>query len=165
MIFRIILMGGIIAAIVYNGDHGTWSIGDYVTSIAVVALTPPSIAIGMVRTIIYDTAFLLAEDRVRQLVAEVRRAPAASADFNALAKGVFRAHADTERVSSLMQTQVLFAVAVGFLAAMVFLLVAIGPRPPLDPSASWHEQQWFNIVLHPAVCAVMMTWASCQVSP
>ena len=163
--YGIIVAGGIIATIVYNGDHSTWSIGDYVTSIAVVALTPPSIAIGMVRTIIYDTAFLLAEDRVRQLAAEVRRAPAASADFNALAKGVFRAHADTERLSSLMQTQVLYAVSTGFLIAMLFLLVAIGPRPPLNPSVSWYEQHWFNIVLHPAVCAVMMTWASCQVSP
>eukprot|EP01046_Picozoa_sp_COSAG06_P031876 COSAG06_NODE_3141_length_5786_cov_31.010902_1_plen_434_part_00 len=156
----IVLLGGIITVVVYHMESS--SIADHVLSIATVALIPPATTMAVARALIYDTAFLLAEDRVRQLAAEVRRTPAASADFNALAKGVFRAHADTEQLSSLMQTHVLFAVANLSLSAMAVLLIAIGPRPPLDPSASWHEQHWFNIVLHPAICAVLVTYTSCQ---
>lgn len=57
--FAIVVLVGIITTEVYHAERS--SIADYVLSIATVALIPPATAMAVVRTLIYDTAFLFSQ--------------------------------------------------------------------------------------------------------
>jgi hypothetical protein len=101
-----------------------------------------------------NLTFVLAEDKVSQLVTEVQRATADTADFTALTTGVHRAHTDTARLSRMMQSQLLTTTAIFITVTVVWLYMAVGPRPDKDTNS------WYNVFFNEYLCVVTSTiWA------
>ena len=119
-----------------NVESNAFVAFQWAAAIVPVLLAPAFGEVLTVWTIGQNLSFMLAEDKVSQLVTEVWRATAGTADFTALTTGVYRAHTDTARLSRMMQSQLLITTAMYFMLVVVWLYMAVGPR--LDKGHKWY---------------------------
>jgi hypothetical protein len=142
-----------------NVESNAFVAFQWAAAIVPVLLAPAFGEVLTVWTIGQNLSFMLAEDKVSQLVTEVLRATAGTADFTALTTGVYRAHTDTARLSRMMQSQLLITTAMYFMLVVVWLYMAVGPRP--DKGHKWYGAgSWYNFFFNEYLCVVMSTiWA------
>ena len=102
----------------------------------------PSFLLG---PFITSVAFVLAEGQVEELAAQARQTTAATADFDVLTDGVYRAHRATTELSRLLEPHVLCNTA--WLSVVVVLMVVYGVAPrPAYSDCRWPECDWMNDV-------------------
>eukprot|EP01046_Picozoa_sp_COSAG06_P018901 COSAG06_NODE_1329_length_9848_cov_10.776798_5_plen_384_part_00 len=157
LVYCLIFFGGLSVLVLVESKPETAL--QWASALNAVALSVPLALAGTAWIIGQNLAFLLAEDKVAQLVAEVQRATAATADYGAVTSGVYRAHTNTTRLSVLMQRHVLGGSAIYFAITFTYLYVALGPRPPLGPGWGGFGS-WYNVFLNEYVCVALSTFAA-----
>ena len=80
--------------------------------------------------------YLLAADVAYQVAADVQHVTAATADYDGLAKRVYRVHTDTVALSEKMTPVIFGWSSFCFLCTLAYLFIAVGPRPPRGDA--WH---------------------------
>ena len=103
---------------------------EWVAAALLVALAGPFGLMVSIALAAPTVTYLLAADAAHQVGADVRRATAATADYDGLAKRIYRVHTDTVALTAKM-TPVIFGTATFmFIFALDYLFIAVGPRPP-----------------------------------
>eukprot|EP01045_Picozoa_sp_COSAG04_P021105 COSAG04_NODE_2237_length_4471_cov_1.715919_2_plen_397_part_00 len=118
----------------------------WVVATVMLVLAPQLIMVVLLSPFTTDVAFVLAEDRVDQLAARTLQTTAATADFDALADGVYRAHVATADLSQLLQPHVLCNTAFHFITVAVW--VVAGVADVLSPLVSgiFGASSWMNYI-------------------
>ena len=134
----------------------------WVAAALIVALSAPVVAGATLKQLAMDVTYLLAADAAEQVAADVHRGTAATADYNDLAKRVYRVHRDTVALSEMM-TPVIFGQA-GLLSLPVLmcLFIAVGPRPDREGDDWLGMGNWYNFFFHPYVMAFFATTVAAQ---
>jgi hypothetical protein len=109
-----------------------------------------------------DLTYLLAADAAEQVAADAQRVTAATADYNGLAKRVYRVHRDTVALSELMTPVIFGQASFLFWSVLAFLFVAVGPRPPRDGEDWLGMGNWYNFFFHQYVAACIATSMAAQ---
>ena len=129
---------------------------DWVPAALAVALAVPQPVITTPILVAHYLAYLLAADAAEQVAAEVQRATAATADYNGLAKRVYRVHRDTVALSERMTPIIFCHAGFHFLAMSMFVYIAVGPRPPRG--TPWFGTgNWYNFFFHQYVAGFLAT--------
>ena len=134
---------------------------EWVAAALLVALAAPLVVISASAQLAQDLTYLLAADAAEQVAADVQRVTAATADYNGLAKRVYRVHRDTVALSAMMTPVIFGQASVMFSFVLVWLFFAVGPRPPQGDD--WYGTgNWYNFFLHQYVAACLATFFSVQ---
>ena len=127
---------------------------EWVAAGLLVALAPAQPVLGVLVQLTSDMAYLLAADAAYQVAADVQRTTAATADYDGLAKRVYRVHTDTVALSEKMTPLIFGLSSFQFLLTLLCLFVAVGPRPPRGDD--WHGMgNWYNFFVHEYVAAAI----------
>jgi hypothetical protein len=134
---------------------------EWVAAALLVALAAPLVVISASAQLAQDLTYLLAADAAEQVAADVQRVTAATADYNGLAKRVYRVHRDTVALSAMMTPVIFGQASVMFSFVLVWLFFAVGPRPPQGDD--WYGTgNWYNFFLHQYVAAFLATIVAAQ---
>ena len=109
-----------------------------------------------------DLIYQLAADAAGQVAADVQCTMAATADYNGLAKRVYRVHRDTVALSEKMTPVIFWAAVFDVLIVMFWLFVAVGPRPPREGNDWLGMGNWYNFFFHQYVAAFQTTTCAAQ---
>jgi hypothetical protein len=133
----------------------------WVAAALLVALAAPVAVMGTPFQLAQDLTYLLAADAAEQVAADVQRVTAATADYNGLAKRVYRVHRDTVALSEMMTPVIFGQASFLFLFVLVWLFIAVGPRP--DQDDAWLGMgNWYNFFFHQYVAAFVATSMAAQ---
>eukprot|EP01045_Picozoa_sp_COSAG04_P026279 COSAG04_NODE_3619_length_2668_cov_1.533281_2_plen_459_part_00 len=135
------------------------------------------LVIGPGKEILEHATWALTEDKVELLGKRIRGTTAATADFDELTDGVYRAHLATTELSKLMESQTIRTVAGSGIVAAAMVVASVSPRPqqgydcaptwasnstaaPMDPECGWYDVvaqygwgSWYNLFCHQYVLA------------
>ena len=133
--------------------------------------------IGPGKEILEHATWALTEDKVELLGKRIRGTTAATADFDELTDGVYRAHLATTELSKLMELQTIRTVALSGILAAAMVVASVSPRPPqgydcaptwasnstaapMEPDCDWYNVvaqygwgSWYNLFCHQYVLA------------
>ena len=128
----------------------------------------------------------LTEDKQEQLRKRIRGTTAATANFDELTDGVYRAHLATTELSKVMGSHVVFSVALAAIASASCIVASVAPRPPqsyycaptwasnstaapMEPGCPWYDVvgqyglgSWYNLFCHQFVLVFWTLFFSAQ---
>ena len=131
-------------------------------AVALIIVTCVPIAVtAALGTLALDISYLLATDAAYQVAADIQHVTGAAADYDGFATRVYRVHTGTVALSQKMTPSLFGYAGFMFLTVLVFLFVAVGPRP--DRGDEWHGMgNWYNFFFHEYVAAVNATSFAAQ---
>jgi hypothetical protein len=148
--YSVLLLGGMSATLAI--ELKPEAAYEWVAAALLVALAAATGVMAATSQLAQDLAFLLAADAAEQVAIDVHCTTAATADWNALAKRVNTVHKGTVALSQKM-TPVLFGMAcIQFLTVLIFLFIAVGPRPD--------GRNWYNTFCNQYFMAVIATFTA-----
>ena len=136
---------------------------EWVAAALAVALAAPATVMGSAggKQLAMDVTYLLAADAAEQVAADVQRTTAATADYNGLAKRVYRVHRDTVALSEMMTPMIFGQAFFQGSGTLACLFIAVGHRPP--QGHLWLGMgNWYNFFCHQYVVAFCATTAAAQ---
>ena len=135
---NVLLMGGISAVMAIESDPDAPH--EWVAAGLLVTLQPAVVVIGTLQKPPTELTYLPAADAAYQVAADVQHTTTVTADYNGFAKWVYRMHTDAVALSEKM-TPVIFGYAsTQCFGMLMFLFVAVGPRPPRGDRLVRNEQ-------------------------
>ena len=152
--YQTLFVGGISVVIAIESDPKAPH--EWVAAGLLVALTPALAVVATLSQLAIELTYLLAADAAYQVAAAVHRVTAATADYDGLAKRVYRVHLDTVALSEKMTPMIFWGATAQFLCTLMFLFYAVGPRPL--PGDEWFGLgNWYNFFCHEYTMAVAAT--------
>eukprot|EP01046_Picozoa_sp_COSAG06_P031761 COSAG06_NODE_3120_length_5826_cov_11.100928_2_plen_462_part_00 len=134
----------------------------WIAAVLSIAMVVPHVAMQTMTQLAQDLTFLLATDTANQVAAEVQRATAATADYNGLAKRVYRVHRETVMVSEKMAPVIFLQASMLGSCVLMFLFIAVVPRPAREGDTWLKMGNWYNFFLHQYVAAFLATTNAAQ---